>query len=91
MWVHDGIQLVELSYPQADGFDCNMTGYDTQKHGMRYTMSRDTIHRHGIRYTTFTGYDTRDSRDTVHRFHGIRYTKKLNEMVCKPYAARLAG
>lgn len=44
---------------------CYVTGYGTQKHGMRYTatgygtpLSRDVIHSfRGIRYTGFTGYD----------------------------------
>jgi hypothetical protein len=53
---------------------CNVTGYDTQKHGIRYTHvtgydtpARDTTHPfHGIRHTNVTGYDTPVSRDTVH-------------------------
>jgi hypothetical protein len=64
---HEGFKLIATVLSTGCYLTaCNITGYDTRKHGIRYTKARDTIqptrdtiHRfHGMRYIDFTGYDT---------------------------------
>jgi len=72
---HEGFKLIATVLSTGYLTACNITGYDTQKHGIRYTNARDTIHPtrdtihpfHGMRYTILTGYDTPISRDTIHQ------------------------
>ena len=72
---HEGFKLIATVLSTGYLTACKITGYDTQKHGIRDTQARDTIHPtrdtihqvHGMRYTIFTGYDTPSSRDTRHK------------------------
>jgi hypothetical protein len=48
----EGFKLIATVLSTGYLTACKITGYDTQKHGIRDTQARDTIHRvHGIRDT----------------------------------------
>ena len=85
---HEGFKLIATVLSTGYLTACNITGYDTRKHGIRYTKARDTIqptrdtiHRfHGMRYTIFTGYDTSISRDTIHKINVWNGLEPLHRM-----------